>query len=428
MKRQSFVWCVLVLVGVAVLSVSVAQGATEQQKRDAIDKGLVWLAQNQQADGRWAYGGGGFNENDVAATGAALLSFLEDKDPVTHAYNYNVGQDVVINGTNYGKVLDKGINFIMANSRRAMGAHLAGNPDTNGNGVGVFWGSGEAVYASGLASVALSAARANGYVVTSGSETGRTLGAVIQDSVDYFAYAQADTNTGVYRGGWRYTAPSTSADNSTSQWPVVAMLYAQQAGATVPNFVKTELVNWVNYIQNPVSGGAGYDNPNSIVNESKTGGLLVELAFLGAPLGDSRVQAALNYINNNWQNTANSTWNGNFGHPYAMWSVYKGLQLYLGLDAVGNITNLHAPQPVDPPNVWNWHEDYSQYLVNSQNANGSWSGYSYWNNAMATAWDINILRGDPVPQEPIPEPATIVVWSLLAGAGFALYWRRKRAA
>ncbi|MGV2387460.1 MAG UNVERIFIED_CONTAM: hypothetical protein LVR29_01390 [Microcystis novacekii LVE1205-3] len=37
--------------------------------------GLAWLATQQQANGKWIYNGG---SGDVAATGAALLAFIEE--------------------------------------------------------------------------------------------------------------------------------------------------------------------------------------------------------------------------------------------------------------------------------------------------------------------------------------------------------------
>ena len=49
--------------------------------------------------------------------------------------------------------------------------------------------------------------------------------------------------------------------------------------------------------------------------------------------------------------------------------------------------------PGIPPNVanCNWWQDYNDWLVTNQNANGSWSGYSYWTDPLSTAFDITIL-------------------------------------
>jgi hypothetical protein len=186
------------------------------------------------------------------------------------------------------------------------------------------------------------------------------------------------------------------------------------------------------YIQN-ANGGVGYDAPNSLVNESKTGGLLVQTAFTGyagsvsGPGDNSDKAGAIAFLDARWDSTANSTWDGNFGHPYAMWSIYKGLESTIGLTG-SQISNFFydpaARVKDDPADVWNWWEDYSQYLVQTQNPDGSWGGYSYWTGAMAAAWNINILNATEIPNgNDVPEPATLAL--LAAGlAGLASLRRR----
>lgn len=414
-----------------------AQAATDVQKRAAIDKGLQYLAQTQQASGKWLYSGG---VEDTAATGAALLAFLEE--------GYAPGQNVVFGGTNYGDVVGDGLDYLFTQVQPyAMSVQPHGNPDTNGNGIGVKFvpggNSGRDTYVTGLALPAVARAEqmAPGSIVSTGPLAGRTYSILIEDTVDYFSLGQNDA--GGPRGGWRYYANSGDSDNSTSQWAPIGMFYGAAAGATVPGFVKSELGYWIDRIQylggtpgTGIHGSSGYDSSTNLNNESKTGGLLIEMVFadlagVGQPysLDHPDVQAALAYLNRQWRTTANNTWDGNFGHPYAMWSIYKGLEATVGMDDTAYITNMRPFNPLtmslDPDATWNWLEDYHEWLVDAQNANGSWSGYSSWAGPLATAWYINILQAPVFPPEAVPAPAAIALGAI--GVGLVNWLRRRRA-
>ncbi|MDO9073066.1 MAG: PEP-CTERM sorting domain-containing protein [Rubrivivax sp.] len=427
MKAMQFKKATITAAAVAALGVMAgsAQAATEAQKRAAIDSGLAYLATQQQADGRWVYSGGA---EDGASTGSALLAFLEEKP------NWGV------NAAAYQTVVDKGLNYLFAQAQAvAISNQPAGNPDTNGNGIGLKFVpggvNGRDTYVTGLVlpAIAKAAFENPGALVTVGSQAGRTYAQVVQDTVDYFAYGQNDS--GYARGGWRYYANSGDADNSTAQWPAIGMLYGQAVpGVTVPGFVKTELKEWIDYIQNTTNGGSGYDSPGNLVNEAKTGGLLVEMAFAGydgtsTGAGDKSDKAgALAYLNTHWKDGPSATWDGNFGHPYAMWSIYKGLETTIGMEDTTAITNLLTDcGTLDAGDACNWFQDYAEWLVQSQNANGSWTGYDAWSSPLATPWFINILAATQVPDGgDVPEPGTAALVGL-ALAGLAASRRRKPA-
>jgi len=380
-----------------------ASASTGAEINNAISKGLAYLASQQQAGGYWNYGG-----YEVSATSAAVLAMLEQGNSESA-------------GT-YSANVKSGLQYIFA----------AASYDAANNRV--WWGP-EDSYQTGLALSTIASTQTPNAVVGAGPLAGMTYKQVAEAVVKYFVEGQnTPANNGVvnqYRGGWHYGFQAGDSDNSTSQWPVVGLLFAQsKMGITVPAQVGNELSFWTGYIQdltgtaatNPLHGSSGYMTPQQINSVSKTGGLLLEFYLEGRNKTDPSVQAAIDFIDRNWTTGgvfAGAPWDGNFGQPYSMWSVYKGLQVMIGLEDTTAITNLRPAGTVDPGKTWNWYQDYADYLVNSQNPDGSWPGYSYWYGALADGWYINMLLATQIapPQPPtIPEPATLGLLGLgLAG-------------
>lgn len=390
--------------------------STSAEKQTAINNGLAYLASTQQADGSWNYGGGSYN---AAATGAALLAFVEQ--------SYKpLGWD----GINYSSVVSNAVNYLMTNAttQTFTSPNWWGFNGTGGSGSGLQWGAGtgENTYISGIVIPALSRLVSNpgGSPLVAPTDTisstnaavnGKTYAQVIQAAVDTFTWGQTGPSGGNKYGGWRYVPGTGDSDMSTTQWPVMDYLFAGEVpGVSIPgpgSDVRTALQSWIAACQYS-NGGVDYQPNYGIVNATHAGGFLLSNYFAG---GGGSAANALSWLNGDWLSTPSSTWWGNEGNPYAMWAVYKALETLYGTTGAGPITNLHAQTTsLDPGAIWNWWEDYCQSLVTTQNANGSWSGYSNWTGALATAWDINILNATrTTTPPPVPEPATLVLF----GAG-----------
>lgn len=429
------------IIGSAIITLVLfanAMASTEQSKQIAIDNGLGWLDATQTisgVEGYWAYG----SDGTLAATAAAALALVEEGNWEPGAPHYAATMRALRYVFNRAAVDGRfGIENAVY-TRYAEDYNNDGNFNNDGgNDQAIYFEPGNSarrVYTTGIVVplvYALGEALGRDTVIGMGSPavSGLTYAQLMQDLIDWFCWAQVEPNMGVYRGGWRYDANYGSADNSTAQWGALPILYAADWGLGVPTFVRTELALWADYVQNDASGGSGYDSPTNLVNISKTGGLILEFAVVGRPLAHASVQAALGYINAHW-NEPVSGWDGNINNAYAMWALYKGLQVY-GLtdyllygpgtedDVMCGIGVPAAPGGFTIGQDWDpvlsvagdWYAHYSDYLCCNQNGDGSWSGAESWIGALATGWYINILNATGAPPDlcvmaRIEEPAYI---------------------
>jgi hypothetical protein len=336
-------------------------------KEDAIAAGMATLAGQQNADGSWG------TEYEVAKTGFAVLKFethaIENNiDPFDPAYDYS---DEIQSGLNY--IFNR--SFIIS----PLPVQTHGDPDTDGDGQGVYFVSpvgNRRVYETGIAMMAIAHSTHPGMVVdVPGSAVDDwKYEHVVEDAVDYMAFAQVDFGT--WRGGWSYTDRNNAdgtADNSNTGYAVLGLGYARASppggfGLTIPAFVYNEVDVWVEYIQCKVLGtnygGSGYTSPSSWVNMLKTGNLLYEMWFVGDTVTTPRVMAAIDYLKNHWNDTDYIGWKGPGpgGDPtwpacyQTMYCIMKGLEAF-------------AIEEIDG---FDWQADFETALIAQQCANGSW--------------------------------------------------------
>jgi hypothetical protein len=396
MKRKtiSIVLAAALLLTTGLATTLPVGAATEEEIEDSIEAGIAWLASVQNGDGSWG------SDYYQGTTGLILVKLQDRAFELGFDGPFDDGYPLKPN-------VVAGLDFLFLHADTvAISAQIAGDPDSNGNGLGVsVYGQ---TYYTAILMMAIAAGRDPSRVVATGPLTGWTYGDVLQDLVDWTAYAQADTGAG--RGGWFYNAMNEDewADQSNSGYAVLGLLYAQAPlysyESDIPGFVATELNYWIDYIQNDVGvgdpqydGGSAYcsDCPEDYwVNSLKTGNLLTQMAFVGDTVSDTRVQDALDYIGLHWEDDWVQGW-GKSG-PVQYQATYC---LMKGFEAMGVPLN-------GVPGVADWYQDMADAILAEQDIAG------YWPSNPAYVWSDASLGY-------IAEPELATVWVLLTLERFA---------
>lgn len=364
--------------------------ATEDEIEASVVAGLAWLADVQSPDGSWPES----EYEPVARTGLAVLKFIDrakelGENPFEPPYQYHMQ---VVNG----------LNYILLNAQTIpIFAQPHGDPDSDGDGIGVFFDSGNMwhrTYTTGICLMAIGAADAcadklgiPSPTVAVGPLAGQTYAQVVRDIVDYLAFGQNDG--GPERGGWGYYENYTGwSDNSNTGYASLGLGYAQASGATVSQFVLDELEVWINYIQNPVDGdpedgGSGYEVPWNWVNMLKTGNLLYQMALVGDSVDAQRVTDAIDYQERQWNDpTWDPGWKGGLGswaHHQATFCIMKGFEAF-GIELI-DLNGDDIPEH-------DWFDEMSTQIVNYQNPDGSWNGDQWGDDILSTTWALLTLE------------------------------------
>ncbi len=297
----------------------------------------------------------------------------------------------------------RGLNDLLVNMKpERISPQNAGVPDLNGNGIGLLCHhdpSFQHLFASqGLAMMALVMSRAPNEIASAGGPQvlGRKYIDLVQDMIDFIAFGQTDENLDdlVTRGGWRYHTPNSGeADLATTEWPVSGLMMAERNwgkfGIRVPAWVKTELRdNFLVADRDTEGGGWRYiASPTSHVNVGLTGIGLLCCAWSGVPFDDPIAQSGLSYISDNWFSTDS---NGLFGHFTSMFSKY----------AIANAAKAYGSDTIGGHD---WYEEYTEYLLTTQNPDGSWTSQGHeksW--PLTAAWAVLMLL------EPQTPPSVII--------------------
>jgi hypothetical protein len=392
----------------------------------AVDEGLWWL-QTHMLRATYAAGSPGYEQPygywdpsyyPLGATCTAVDAFQQ------HGSKPNTDYD----RDPYVETVQRALNYLLYNTYAfAIGPQPAGNPDVEPNGIGLVANQSASptdtrqTYLGGICMIALASSDVpNRPAAVGGANVyGRTYSKIVQDMVDFFAWGQVDSGSG--RGGWRYYANYAQSDMSTTQWPPLGMLAAEQnMGSTVPQFVRDEVIYFLDAMQNNAlnndNGAFAYGGyPHQILyNITKAAAGIIAHEFRGTPLTDPKVQKTIGYIYRHWNDTGNS-WDDTrlHGNSYGMYGVMKAFRF--PQPDITNVTEYDYNIGQQTGNRFDWYytptgqaqEGLASYIVRTQQADGSWDdvvGENPVYDAFATGWRLLTL----LPGVTIPTPEAVI--------------------
>jgi hypothetical protein len=276
----------MVLGGVVRLSAQVGADARIEDRlieitpetREAIDRGLQWLASQQKEDGSWE-GGRGAN---TGVASFAVLSF--------------VSTGVVPERGPYGRTVAKGIDFVISHAQLN---GLISNPVDTGHGP---------MYEHAMSTTMLAEVW--------GMYHRPKLLDTLQNAVALILSSQND------QGGWRYQPQPSDADISVTVMQVVALRAAKNAGLRVPKSTFDHATTYIKSCAKP-NGGFLYQPGTGQENYARTGAGVCSLLTCG----DYDSEEAINGIAFLQERKRNM---GDEHYHYAMY--YAAQAMYLAPD------------------------------------------------------------------------------------------------
>ncbi len=361
----------------------------------AIDNGL-WYLHGQQSRsetngflyGEWSYSGYTASSTASATQAFEINGHLELGDVRENPYVETVSRGL---HSMYTKLSTTGIS-----------PQTYGDPDSNGNHIGIGVNSGRSPYEGGMVMDAIASSGSP----TTFADTGvsnvrnRTYQEIAQDMIDQYAWGQDDdSRTGAWRYGWNQWP-----DNSAAQWGAIGVLALKHVfNLDMPQWVKDRNNVWLNY---SFSGaGFGYTGPGT--GQALTPSGLVQMPMDDLETSDPRWIASENTITNNW----NSWYKGNCNY-YALFALTKAMRLALPGPVV-NLTGTGTYNGLD------WFNDpisgIARTLIddNFATSNGSFAGIcGHARGNLANAWGVIMLTPTLFVQPPVADTGDDRVWGV----------------
>ncbi|MEM7000739.1 MAG: PKD domain-containing protein, partial [Pseudomonadota bacterium] len=360
----------------------------------SIDEGLWYLHKEQTRYNYQGYRTGYWTTGSRAAATASAVQAFEANghlETVNHQDNP------------YAETSMRGLREVF----RSLGvvniaAQTYGEPDTNGNGIGLQTGqngvAGNVIYVGGQVMDA---------IATSGTPLARTVTGVdgvarrtyydiLNDMTDQYAWGQTEQGSG---GAWRY-AWNSSIDQSAAQWGAIGILAAEDIfGVPIPQWVKERNLVW---LQGSWGGsGWGYSGPG--VTRAGTPSGLVQAIMDDLESTNAFFVQAENWIAGNWNNQYDIAETNRPIYPY--YALTKAMRLAM-------------PRAIETfrVNGFDWFRDPEQglarILIDTQQANGLYAGSEWVSGHLRSAWAVIILSRTLFVQPPVADAGEERVWGV----------------
>ena len=301
----------LTFVAIVVPATAAQNKKVKSPLDDAVDRGLAYLASNQDREGAWS---AGYRGKNPAITALGVMAFM--------SAGHIPGEG------KYGDHIKRGIEYVL----RAQAP----------NGLIATEGHYE-MYQHGICTLMLA------------EVVGMTEGKLADEVRKKLERAvlvilKGQRTSGFHKGGWRYQVHGTDSDISVTGWQLMALRAAKNVGCDVPPERIDMAVEFINKCHDPVSGGYRY-LPGAQVTIACTGTSILALELSGKEYHRSPTSLkAGSFILKG--DVARSRSHYFYGIYYCSQAMFQ-----LG------------------DNYWNtFRERLHEQLFNSQNANGSWTG------------------------------------------------------
>jgi len=235
--------------GIAASTATSSTADLTREAEPAIERGLRWMEKEQRTDGGWG------EKYTVAVTSLGLIANM--------ARGYTPGTQP------YGKVMDKGLDFLLKESKSSPSGYM-----------------GTIMYEHGLATLALSE-------IWGQTDRDDEVKTALKQAVDVILRSQNRA------GGWRYNPRPIEADVSVTAMQTVALASARQAGILIPDRTIEMAIRYIKSCRDHATGGFTYQG-GPPAGFARTSACCFALMMCGEAKSEE-VQGGLDYIMGFWE-------------------------------------------------------------------------------------------------------------------------------